>query len=298
MTVPRSVEIDLFHNFATFLRGELTRLGYNVTSIVDDHEMVRIYFDVSRRLVSSEPRQILKSNNFSCPPEHWNALAKIERIIESGNIVIPYLSKKIKDVNFDDHLLNDWGIHHLHLGEKLEPNGFIKRTGPLLYCRFEKEFAYFIDVLSHDDFTSQKLIKKLHENWPDLLHQYRVKGLQGDQFTDEQIKILREKNINYCIEVGDGISYHPPGGGYTTAGSSVFARMQANYHVRWFRNSQQSIIENIEEIAAEALEKSIALPNPARFKFEVLEGKFYAVEQVSKIAVPLDSFSTTNRADT
>ena len=298
MTKPRPVEIDLYRDFANFLRAELTRLGYNVTNIVDEVELVRVYFGVCRRLVSPEPRQVFKSKNFSCPPEHRNALAKIEHMVESGSNVIPYLSDKIKNANYDDDLLNDWGIHHLHLGEKVKSNGFIKRTGPLLYCCFKKGFAYFIDVLSHDDFTSQKLIKTLHENWPDMLSQFRVNGVQGDQFTDEEINVLRKKNINYCIEVEEGISYQPPGGGMTLSGSSVDARMQANQYVRWFRSVQQLIIENIENIAADALDKSIVLPNPARFKFQVIEEQFYAVETDSNLAIPLDSFSATNRADT
>ena len=195
-------------------------------------------------------------------------------------------------------MLNDWGIHHLHLGEKVELNGFIKRTGPLLYCCFKKGFVYFIDVLSHDDFTSQKLIKTLHENWPDMLSQFRVNGVQGNQFTDEEIKVLRKKNINYCIEVDEGISYHPPGGGVTFAGTNAHDVIQVAYYIHWFDLAQEWIIENIEKIAADALEKSIVLPNPARFKFQVLEEQFYAIEKGSNIAIPLDSFSAKNRADT
>jgi hypothetical protein len=44
-------------------------------------------------------------------------------------------------------MLNDWGIHHLHLGTKISKNtGFVERTGPLLFVKFEKNVAYFIGV--------------------------------------------------------------------------------------------------------------------------------------------------------
>ena len=291
MTEPRLVEMDLFHDFAILLRAELVRLGYNVTSIVDDEESVRVYFGVCRRLISPEPRQVLKSKSFSCPHEHRNALARIEGIIESGGDIIPCLSRRIRDANYDDHLLNDWGIHHLHLGIRAEADGFMERTGPLLYCRFEEGSAYFIDVLPHDDFTSQKLLKTMHENWPDLLSHFRVNGIQGDQLSDEEIKVLRKKNMNYCIEVEDGISYHPPGGGVTFAGTNVLDSVKVGYHLHWFDSAEKWIIDNIEEIAADALEKSVVFPNSARFRFQVIDEQFYAAEEKSGVHVPLNSFA-------
>ena len=272
-------------------RSELTRIGYDVSSIDNNEEIIRLYFNICRRLISLEPRQVIKSKNFSHAPEYADILVRIERLIESGGNVNHYLSKKICDLNYNDLLLNDWGIHHLHLGSKVESDGFIERTGSLLYCHFKKGFAYFIDILSHDDFTSQKLIKKIHHNWPDLLSRFQLNGFKGNRYSDEEIKTLRKANMNCYIEIEDGISYYAPGGGMTTSGSSTFAQIETSRHNSWVRSAQQWIIDNIEQIAAGALKKSAVLPNPARFRLHVIDKKTYAVEVESKIAIPLDSLS-------
>ena len=35
-----------------------------------------------------------------------------------------------------DLLLNNWGVHHLHISSIVEPDGFVKRDGPLLFVSF------------------------------------------------------------------------------------------------------------------------------------------------------------------
>ncbi len=272
-------------------RSELARIGYDVSSIANSEEIIRVYFNIYRRLISLEPRQVFKSKNFSHAPEFNDILKRIERLIESGGNINPYLSKKICDLNYNDLLLNDWGIHHLHLGRKVEPDGFAERTSPLLYCLFEKEIAYFIDVLSHEDFTSKKLIKTIHHNWPDLLSRYQLNGFKGNRYSDEEIKALRKANMNCYIEIEDGISYYAPGGGMTSAGSSIHAQLESSRHVSWVRSAQQWIIDNIELVVTDALKKSAILPNPAQFNLQVINEKAYAVEVDSKIAISLESLS-------
>ena len=47
-------------------------------------------------------------------------------------------------------------------------------------------------------------------------------------------------------------------------------------------------MENIDKIADDALGKGIHLPDPARFELNLLDGRFYAVERESGIAVCLN----------
>ena len=118
MPEQHTIDIDLRRDLVTFFRTKLVRLGYNVVDVTDDHELVCGYFGVCRRLISLEPRHILKSKNFSCIPEHRNALTEIEQLILDGGDLSPYLSKKIANFNYNDPLLNDWGIHHLTLEQR------------------------------------------------------------------------------------------------------------------------------------------------------------------------------------
>ena len=195
MTGSAAVDIDLRRDLVEIYRAELDRLGYDVRDISGDEELLRAYFGVCRRLVFPQPRQILKSKSFSCSPKYHDALAQIEQIVREGGDLSPYLSKKIRDLEYNDDLLNDWGIHHLHLGASIEQDGFVGRTGPLLHCRFEEKYAYLIDVLPHGSWTKQKLIQAMHENWPDSLAQFRARGVKGDKLTDKEISISEEEAL-------------------------------------------------------------------------------------------------------
>lgn len=291
MTESRTIEIDLWQDLVTFFRGELVRLGFDVEDIADDTKLVRVYLGVCRRLVSLEPRQILKSSKFSCSPEHRKALTNIECIIKNGGDLTPYLSKKIRRLDYNDPMLNHWGIHHLHLDTSVESDGFIKRTGALLYCRFEAKQAYFIDILPHGNWTQQQLIHTMHENWPEYMSQFRLNGITGTQLSEEEIKTFRKKNINYAIEMDDGTTYCLPGGGVAGAGINILDVTKADFLFCSTREEQKRIIDNIDEIATEALKQCVVLPNPARFSLHFIKEKFYAVETDCKVAISVDLFS-------
>lgn len=55
----------------------------------------------------------------------------------------PYLSTRINDPDYADLMFYDWGVFHFHLGTKPHPkhNGFIKRTGELLFAITEQSTA-------------------------------------------------------------------------------------------------------------------------------------------------------------
>lgn len=288
MPEQHTIDIDLRRDLVTFFRTELVRLGYNVVDVTDDHELVRGYFGVCRRLISLEPRHILKSKNFSYIPEHRNALTEIEQLILDGGDLSPYLSKKIANFNYNDPLLNDWGIHHLHLGTEVEQDGFINRTGPLLYCRFEGDCAYFIDILPHGNWTSQKLITTMHDNWPELLS-FFFDGVteKETRLSDEEIKELRRKKINYFINMDDGTTYSPLGGGSTCAGTNIYDVTRTNQYLGEVDRKQQEIIADFPEIENRARERGISFGEPPRFELRLIGGTFCTVESYSGYNLPL-----------
>ena len=279
MTEPGIINIDFRRDLVAILRAEFIRLGYDVSGIVDDIELVRIYFGVRRRLVSWKTRQILKSKDFSCPPEHRNALAKIECIIKNGDDLTAYLSKKIRRLDYNDPLLNDWGIHHLHLGTKVESDGFIERTDTLLYCRFEAKQAYFIDILPHGNWTQQKLIKTMHENWPELFSRFQLKGiLPGESLTDEEVDSLRKSRMSIPYFAEDGAVYSPVGGGVTSSGCNIFDVLNTSSWLRWARHMQNTIIKDFPEVEERAKQNGILFSYPAEFKLCLMDEFFCAVE--------------------
>ena len=289
MPEQHTIDIDLRRDLVTFFRTKLVRLGYNVVDVTDDHELVCGYFGVCRRLIALEPRHILKSKNFSCIPDHRNALTEIEQLILDGGDLSPYLSKKIANFNYNDSLLNDWGIHHLHLGTEVEQDGFINRTGPLLYCRFEGDCAYFIDILPHGNWTSQRLITTMHNNWPELLAPFRDNGVTGTEtrLSDEEIKELRRKKINYFITMDDGTTYSPPGGGNTSAGTNICDVMRANHDLNWVDRMQEKIVKEFPEIENRARERGISFGKPPQLELRFIGETFCALESYSGYNLPL-----------
>ena len=209
------IKIDLRRDLIEFSRNRLIAMGYSEESIErieserqDDLEfaLICVYSNALRRIVTAIPREIHKAKTFSVPQEHAVALITIEQKIRNGEWIVPYLHKKITLPDYDDLLLNDWGIHHLHLGTKVCADGFVNRTGQLLYVCFSDTIdfygsgdigAYFIGVMDHHTFTAQALIQILYDNWPHILQPMKLGGkLYGDRLTDKDIKALRKGHLD------------------------------------------------------------------------------------------------------
>ena len=93
------------------------------------------YYNAMRRIVGAWPRTVHRASGFVAPkdPDQARALSSIEHKLRKGESVVPSLSRKIRDLSYNDLLFDDWGIHHFHLGTNIEGDGFVNRTGPLLY---------------------------------------------------------------------------------------------------------------------------------------------------------------------
>ena len=215
------VKLSIISDYAEILRDRLVnQVGYpksSIDNIQDDDGLILAYFRVCRRLVPNVPRAIFKAEGFVCPPDHVDTLAQIEKKIRNGESISPYLSRRLVDIGYNDLLLNDWGIQHLHLGKyvysKGKHKGFIEGTKDLLYVYFDHQCAYFIKILGHNDFTAQTLLQTTHDNWPDVLASYyHNPHVTGDHLSDAEIRELRRKQINFCIALSDWTSYMSIGG--------------------------------------------------------------------------------------
>lgn len=283
-----NLEIDLYRDWVAHLRNELSVFGYSVGSYGDE-EVVHTFLNLLKRLVPPGPRHILKSREFQCPDELRQGLSDVERIIAQGQDLSPYLSRLLRRPDYDDPLLNHWGIHHIHLGTEVESDGFVKRTGPVLFCRFDGANAYLINVFRHGSWAKQEMVGVLHRNWPDSIRQFRLNGVIGSArpVPDHDVQKLRKGNVNSMVEIEEGVVYAPMGGGFSTSGISVDVVRHADYCIERLRSMQQSVIDNISEIAKEARKKGIALPDKPQFGLEVKDDEIYAVEINSMLAVRL-----------
>lgn len=283
------MEIDLYRDWVAHLKNELVAFGYDTTQMQSPEAVVHTFLNLTKRLVRPSPRAVLKTHSFSCPPDLAAGLTEVERKISSGEDLSPHLSRLLRNPSFNDPLLNDWGIHHVHLGTTVDSDGFVVRTGPVLFARFDNTNAYLIDVLPHGSWSLQRLVKELHDNWPASIKHFRLNGVLGlaTSVSDKDVATLRKGNVNTMVDLGGGVVYAPIGGGYSTSGLSTEVVIQSDRYAMRLRQMQQAIVQDIEAIAKEATSKGVAFPERPRFELQIDNGDLYAVEVNCMVAVPL-----------
>ncbi len=150
------IQIDLISDWAEFLRSEMAEAGYSFDENDSVHELSYKFFSMKRRRINPVPRVVHESSKISCPVEYQAGYDALKKKLISGQDVTPHLSEQILKDSYEDGLLNDWGIHHFHLGGDVE-NGFAGRTGLLLFARVTGSDVYCIDILPHGSWASQDL---------------------------------------------------------------------------------------------------------------------------------------------
>lgn len=114
---------------------------------LDAREQALRFLNWQSRLVHPHSRQVNKSVGFDNLPgvqTNKHAVENLLAKIDVGDDVSMHLSENVmqgyclhppgnKDGRDFDLLLNEWGIHHLHLGQVSGPSGFSERSEDLLF---------------------------------------------------------------------------------------------------------------------------------------------------------------------
>lgn len=242
-----ALNVDFVADATATIRTHLTGLGYWVPTPLSA-ESIRIqYFNLKHRLLRQVPRTTHRAANFSCPPEHRAGLGLVEAKIASGADLRPHLSRGILKLDYSDALLNDWGVYHLHLGTTVDADGFIARTGPVLFARFTQSDAYLIDVKRHGSWSNQDIVKAIHSNWPESIERFKLKGIASftvpgdDPTTDDDVSKMRKAGGQVLQELG-GAVYAPIGGGYSTNRTSANVVIANDTFVKWLRTKEGELV--------------------------------------------------------
>lgn len=279
------MEIDLSGDWIEYLRSEITAAGYSVDENDSPDDLSYKFFNIRKRRVPTLSRVVHESSKLSCPQEHELGYVALKTKFTKGDDVTPYLSKTILSDNYEDYLLNDWGIHHFHLGENIN-NGFAERTGPLLFALVTDSDVYCIDIKSHGAWSEQELIRTLHEEWPQVIANYRINGVLGLSYqpTNDDIAALRKAGVQTMVQVEEGVVYGPIGGGYSTAGTSVQSRMLADRYRRLVRDIENHVKENADMFIEKIREKGLEPEDKPHFQLLVDDKGFHVVEVGSRVA--------------
>ncbi|MDH6268475.1 hypothetical protein M2360_003881 [Rhizobium sp. SG_E_25_P2] len=192
-----------------------------------------------------------------------------------------------------DLLLNDWGIHHLHLSNTVENDGFTTRTKGVMFAIFTYEEAYLIDTFDHKSWSSKQAVRKVISNWPDSNFFLEVKGLgvrhdDSDCFDEQELQGLRTAGMS-CPIVIDQKIYIP-------------RQMLSHYGTNTNHTRIATLILRKTNLIEETLKNTPAVldshfkangtirPERPEFRFEVFANSFGIYETSTDTAIGLVPF--------
>jgi hypothetical protein len=260
-------------------------------AVVDEtHWLCMSYLNAVRRRIRPLPRMVERAHTLSGNPlarQYASVIDEIEETSRLGGDLCPRLSTRVDDLQYDDALLNDWSIYHLHLGTLgAGPGARAGRTGPLLFVFVRENRVYFLDVLmhgkNHRPWTRQGLIETIHSNWPDVIRRYRVFGLPPEHVSDDQIAALRANNVNKFATTKDSTVYAPFGGGYMASGLSQDVLMATDRFCSTIDALQQWAEKNPEAIRDAILQQRGITLNEVEMSLLFTGGEFQMIEAASR----------------
>ena len=228
-----SVEIvmDLLTDFATACGQELRAAGYTPPAGPAE-EIIRSYANVRHRRVPTRPRKVHKAS-YVVPPHLIAGEQSFLAKVAAGTDLRPYQSTKLEQADFDDGMLNDFGIQHFHLGIGPHPRspGFVARTEPVLFALVREDDFYSLGCFKHGEWSRTSLLDLIHATWPDVIRSSSLGGSSSapgmqilglaQSYTDAEVKKLRNAGINVITQRPDRTIHVSPGGGVTSIGTSV-----------------------------------------------------------------------------
>jgi hypothetical protein len=270
---------------------------------LDDSELTATFFNWIDRLVHPHPRVAARSREYTSKSLSSDIAMDLQHLvekIEEGTDLTPHLSRQVmqgfspgrptrkKDLSKRkdlDLLLNDWGIHHLHLFHAPHPDGsgFVARTDLVLFAIFTFDTAYLLEVMPHGTWTNQHLVEVAVHNWPGSQLFYPFPKLQGlkSPISQTDRKLLRSIGITSPIEV-DGKIYASRALGIMTTGITTQAIRRADQLfdaleeiARELEKDKQYLLRRIEQITksypTEPQFQLVFCKGPAGFGFGIKE---------------------------
>jgi hypothetical protein len=237
-----TVTLDFCADWMAWADGELRSQGYKRKSGDFMDTCIQLH-NLRRRLLSQRPRAVSVSRELVCPPELQYGYDLVRKKVERGEPLRPHLSRGLTKLEFNDALLNDWGIYHLHLGTTVAPDGFVDRTGPVLFARFEDDRAYFLLIEPHGAWEAQRLPQVLDANWRQVTAQFSLPGVVKAEYepTDEDVRLLRKQGITPIITVGSA-PLASMGGGITCAKTSAQVSFQCIELTKLLRTWEKAVL--------------------------------------------------------
>lgn len=218
-----TLDADFVNDVRLAALSELHQAGSHVDpkDIGDAFQVCRAYFNVLLKVISERPRHVhhskeLEARTPSLADTVQIGIRLIETLSIAGESLAAHQSDRAHRTGTHDWLLNDWGIHHLHLDPRRD-------SDDLLYVWVAPQDLYFLDVRGHAAMSDPALLEVVLANWPELLGApMPIRG--GEPISAAQYDEARRSGVQPLSPLSNGKTYFPRGGGVTTArGSSARA---------------------------------------------------------------------------
>jgi hypothetical protein len=219
------VELNFVLDLARHLRAELIADGFDEAADlmkVPDHSVGIVYFNMLIRSIDPAPRSVRFSELYAktFPSQHRLKVESLLKRVKRGDDLRPFQSRKFvkRKLLKSDGILNDWGVHHLHLSAK--------GTKEILMCHVTADTVYAIGFWPHDSWVSEQIVIALIDAFPLLFESLRAKGMEVPHLNEEQRQNLRDKNANGLFQHPTRGCYFPIGGGTMAWGGNVQATVR------------------------------------------------------------------------
>lgn len=284
-----SIKVDFVADMRAALVADMVAWGHTVDASLPLAEVAVLYANLKRRRIEPQPRKVHVAADLIVPPARQAGYELVTKKATNGDDMNPHLSKTVlKKAYYDDMMLNDWVMHHIHLGtapDKKTP-ALMERTGELLFAMVDSENIYFIAVGEHGDWADQKLFETARHHWSHLFQE--LKGLTVNPVSEEDTKALRAAGV-FVVQAGpSGVPVLPRGGGYATSGRSLDVTRNADVLVNRVRTAEATFAAKIPAIVAEATRRGLKL---TELEFHLLQNpdfSFFARDEKHGIDVRLE----------
>jgi len=262
------LEFDFRNDWKEHVKSELRSFGFSYDESKDVSENSHILFNAQRRLPERTKRKVIFSKGFKCPEEHLEGLELLVSRFENAECLKGNLSRKIFKPSYSDATLDDWGIHHFHLGVRKVKQWF-ERTKCVVFVLVFNNCALFIQILAHgpghhDVWVNKSLIDIIHENWPDAIAHWKSQST-GSQLSTEELNSLRKCSVNYVLKVSDGTSYFSPGGGRMSNRVSISDYTKLMFVYRELDHFEDLVEKESEQIISKIISPAGSLQLRADF---------------------------------
>jgi len=155
------MRLDFKKDWLEYIESFLSTNNLKKPTELSHQELTHLFLNLKRRLVKVAKRDIVKSKELNCPTKLLSNLHDFEKSVKAGNDLKPYLSRLTKHLSKLDLLINDWGIHHFHLGNKLDNDGYMNRdkSDPksdfLLFRLFPATLCFLFKYIRMDHGTNR-----------------------------------------------------------------------------------------------------------------------------------------------